>query len=252
MKKQVISCCLTALFLTACVDTSPTKDVTSAEKALTYFNMGVRYMDMGELKVAKDNLEKALDWDSSNPDIHNAVAALYEKIQEPEKARSHYQRALRLAPENPQTQNNYGRFLCETGSYAEGLQYLNVALNMPLNNRRWFALTNAGRCLIRQAQAQKPKAEAYFREALQLQPDYSPALLEMMKLTYNDGKYMSAKAFLQRYQSAAQATPDFLWYAMQIEEALDHKNLAEQYKASLLNDFPGSDEARRVKTAIND
>lgn len=250
MKTQVMAFFLTAVFLTACVDTSPSKDVSSAEKAITYLNMGVRYLDMGELRFAKDNLEKALDWDSNNPDIHNAAAALYEKIQEPERAKSHYQTALRLSPENPQSQNNYGRFLCETGSYEEGMQYLKTALNMPLNNRRWFALTNSGRCLIKQAQ--KSEAEANFREALQLQPDYSPALLEMLKLTYNDGKYMSAKAFLQRYQNVAQANPEFLWYAMQIEYALDHKNLAEQYKTSLLNDFPSSDEAKRVKTAISD
>jgi type IV pilus assembly protein PilF len=250
MKIRAIVFCLTAVLLTACVDTSPSKDVTAAEKALTYLNMGVRYMEMGELKIAKDNLEKALDWDSNNPDIQNAAAALYEKIQEPENASNHYQTALRLDSENPQTQNNYGRFLCETGSYAEGMQHLNTALNMPLNNRRWFALTNTGRCLIKQGQ--KPQAEAYFREALQLQPDYSPALLEMLKQAYNDGKYMSAKAFLQRYQNVAQPTPDFLWYAMQIEYALEHKYLAEQYKTSLLNDFPNSDEAKRVKTAIND
>lgn len=249
MKTHSIIFCLTAVLLTGCFNTNPS-DVTSSEKALTYLNMGVRYMDMGELRFAKDNLEKALDWDSNNPEIHNAAAALYEKIQELEKARSHYQSALRLDAQNPQTQNNYGRFLCETDSQAEGLQYLNTALNMPLNNRRWFALTNAGRCLIKQGQ--KTQAEAYFREALQLQPDYSPALLEMLKLAYNDGKYMSAKAFAQRYQNVAQPRPDFLWYAMQIEYSLDHKYLAEQYKASLLNDYPNSDEAKRVKTAIND
>jgi type IV pilus assembly protein PilF len=99
MKTQVMFFCLTTVFLTACVGDSPSKDVTSEEKAITYLDMGVRYMDMGELKVAKENLEKALDWDSSNPNVHNAAAALYEKIQEPDNARSHYQTSLRLDPE---------------------------------------------------------------------------------------------------------------------------------------------------------
>lgn len=249
MKIQVMVFCLTAVFLTSCADDSPSKDITSEEKATTYLDMGVRYMEMGELKTAKESLEKALDWDSSNPDVHNAAAALYEKIQEPENARSHYQTALHLDVENSQTQNNYGRFLCETGSPVEGMEHLNAALNMPLNNRRWFALTNAGRCLLKQNQ--KTRAEAYFREALQLQNNYPPALLEMLKLSYNDGKYLSAKAFLQRHQSVTQPTPESLWYAMQIELALDHKGLAEQYKTTLLNEFPSSNEARRVKSAIS-
>lgn len=250
MKTQVMIFCLTAMFLTACADDGPIKEATAEEKAATYLDMGVRYMDMGQLKFAKENLEKALDLDSSNPNLHNAAAALYEKIQEPETAISHYQTALRLDPENPQSQNNYGRFLCETGSYAEGLEHLNAALNMPLNNRRWFALTNAGRCLLQLGK--KQQAETYFREALQLQSEYSPALLEMSKMNYTDGKYMTSRAFLQRYQSVAQATPESLWYGMQIELALDHKALAEQYKNTLLNDFPSSGEAKRVKTAVSD
>jgi type IV pilus assembly protein PilF len=250
MKTQTMFFCLATLFLTACVDNSPSKNVTSEEKAVTYLDMGIRYMDIGELKIAKENLEKALEWDANNPNIHNAAAALYEKIQEPENARNHYQISLRLDPENPQLQNNYGRFLCETGSQAEGLEHLNIALNMPLNNRRWFALTNAGRCLLKQGQ--KPQAENYFREALLLQNDYPPALLEMLKISYSEGKYLSAQAFLQRYQNVAQSSAEFLWYAMQIEIALNHKALADQYKAALLNDFPSSEEANRVKTTISD
>jgi type IV pilus assembly protein PilF len=250
MKSQVIVFCIATGLLTACVSDSPSTNVTSAEKAQTYLTMGIRYMDMGELKIAKENLEKALDWDSNNPDIHNAAAALYERIREPENAKSHYQTSLRLDPENPQTQNNYGRFLCESGAVAEGLDHLNTALNMPLNSRRWFALTNAGRCLLKQGQQQQ--AESYFREALLQQGDYPPALLEMLKISYDDGKYLPAKAFLQRYQTVAAPTPEFLWYAMQIESALDHKAIAQQYRSALLTQFPNSDEAKRVATAISD
>lgn len=250
MKIQVMAFLLVAFFLTACAESGYFKEVSSEEKAVTYLEMGVRYMEIGELKIAKDNLEKALDEDSSNPEIHNAAAAMYEKIREPEKAREHYQTSLNLDSENPQIQNNYGRFLCEQNSQAEGLEHLNTALNMPLNNRRWFALTNAGRCLLKSGH--KTQAEAYFREALQLQADYPPALMEMAKINYDEGNYLFAKAFLQRYEVSSSATAESLWYAMQIELGLNHKNLADQYKMSLLNNFPSSDEAKRIKHAISD
>jgi type IV pilus assembly protein PilF len=250
MKAQLSVFSLVAFMLTACVEGGTSMDTTSEQKAMTYLDMGVRYMEIGELKTAKENLEKALDLNSSNPDIHNAIAVLYEKIQEPENAKSHYQTSLQLDSENPQSENNYGRFLCEQAQYKEGLQHLNSALNMPLNNRRWIALSNAGRCLLKQGN--KSQAENNFREALQLQGNYAPALLEMLKITYNDANYLSAKAFMQRYQSVAQASADFLWYAMQIEYALNRKAQAEQYKAVLLNDYPNSDEAKRVKTTISD
>ncbi len=242
---------LLLLSVTACVSDSPSSATSSEEKAITYLEMGVRYMEIGELKVAKENLEKALDEDSGNAEVHNAAAVLYERIRDPEAASSHYQTSLRLDADNPQIQNNYGRFLCEQGQFEEGMQYLESAVNMPLNSRPWFALTNAGRCLLKRGD--KRKAEQYFRQALQLQNDYPPALLEMLKLTYRSGQYLSAQAFLQRYHSAmAGHTPESLWYGMQIEGVLEHKALAEQYRKRLVNEFPTSEEANRIKHSVND
>jgi type IV pilus assembly protein PilF len=235
------------IFLTACVDDSPSRNVSSEEKASTYLDMGVRYLEMGQLKFAKENLEKALDLNSSNADIHDATAVLYERLKEPEQARKHYEISLQISADNPQSQNNYGRFLCEQGNYTEGLLHLNLALKMPLNNRRWFALTNTGRCLLQQGD--KTQAEAYFREALLLQNDYPPALLEMLKISYHEAKYLSAEAFLQRYQNVAELTAETLWYAVQIEFALEHKALAETYRSRLWSEFPVSEEAKRLRTA---
>ncbi len=239
------------LSTTACVSDGGSSATSSEEKAITYLEMGVRYMEIGELKVAKENLEKALDEDSSNAEVHNAAAVLYERIRDPDAASSHYQTSLRLDAENPQIQNNYGRFLCEQGQLDEGLYYLEAAVAMPLNNRQWFALTNAGRCLLKKGE--KRKAEQYFRQALQLQSDYAPALLEMLKIAYRSGQYLSAQGFLQRYQIAMSGhTPESLWYGMQIEGVLEHKALADQYRKRLLNDFPTSEEAKRIKHSVND
>lgn len=240
-----------SLITCACISTGPAESTTSEEKAITYLEMGVRYMEMGELRTAKESLEKALDWDSNNASIHDAIAVLSERIAEPDNAASHYRSSLRIDDENPQTQNNYGRFLCEQGQFEEGMRYLESAVNMPLNNRKWFALTNAGRCILKQGD--KIKAEAYFREALLLQSDYAPALLEMLKISYSSGQYLSARAFLQRYQGNVTVyNAESLWYGMQVERALEHRSLAEQYRKKLLTDYPLSEEASRVLHTVSE
>ena len=76
MKIWGMAFCLGSVFLTACFDSNLSRDLTSAEKALPYLNMGVRYLDMGELRFAKDNLEKALDWDSNNPEFQKGILPL--------------------------------------------------------------------------------------------------------------------------------------------------------------------------------
>ncbi len=244
MKTFVSILCISVL-LTACVQVNPPKDVSSEEKAKVYLQMGIRYMELGKLNIAKTNLEKALDYDSGNANVHNAFAVLSERIKRFDDAKYHYQRAVSLDEENPQPKNNYGRFLCEQGDYKQGMAHLNVALNMPLNQRKWFALTNAGLCKLRQGD--KKQAEIYFRKALAYNPNYSPALLEMQKISYHKRNYMSSRAFLQRYLSIARENAESLWYAYQTERSLGNIQAAEQYRSKLLDRFPDSIEAKKIK-----
>lgn len=225
------------------------ESMTKEEKALLNLQMGVRYLDMGMLEVAKQKLDTALKLDSRNADIHNALADFYERIHEVESADDHYETAVDLSPDNFSIRNNYGRFLCDRGKFAEGIGLLQQSLDLPLNNRKWFALTNMGICYLKQNNAQL--AESYFRQALQVDSTYSAALLEMMKISYQNGNYMSARAFLERYLGPARHTAETLWYAMQTERALGNEVMSLQYLDQLLLSFPASKEAQQAKTAVN-
>lgn len=243
---------LCPLLLLACVTESArnTADkTTSAEKAQIYLKIGISYMDLNNLNVAKEKLETALKWDDNNADVHNAVAVLYERIKKLKLANQHYQTAIDLAPENYSVKNNYGRFLCDQKKYAEGLVHLTAAFKMPLNNRKWLALTNAGRCKLQQGN--KRIAENYFRMALATNRLYAPALLEMQKISYHQGKYMSARAFLQRYLSIARHNAITLWYGFQTERSMGNAHLAEEYRQKLFARFPDSTQSQQLKSVTH-
>ena len=91
------------------------------------------------------------------------------------------------------------------------------------------------------------EAERYFLQSLQINTDYSPALLEMQKIRYEKGNMADAKAFLVRYQRVSQETAQSLFIAIKIENATGNNTLAEQYKQSLLSQFPLSQEAKTLK-----
>jgi type IV pilus assembly protein PilF len=95
------------------------------------------------------------------------------------------------------------------------------------------------------------KAEGYFRQALQVNPEYAPALQEMQKISYHHQQFMSARAFLERYLSVSKHTAETLWFAYQTERALGNAQAADDYKQQLLTLFPASKEAFDVKTAIS-
>lgn len=234
------------VLLTACAsDNRP--EVSSEENAVVYMRLGTEYMRLGKLNVALEKLLKAIELDPKNVEAHDSVAVLYEKLKQYPEAREHFAAAIKLRPESPSTLNNFGRFLCDRGEYDEAIAHLQQAMELPLNDNKWYALTNMGRCEL--LRGNQDVAEANFRKALDLQPKYAPALLEMQRIAYRQNNYLSARAFLQRYTEVAEQTASTLWVAIETEKALGNLAGANQYLEQLLQKFPTSNEAKQIKAA---
>ncbi|MCK5830991.1 MAG: type IV pilus biogenesis/stability protein PilW [Methylococcales bacterium] len=239
---------LLCVLMSACISSqSSKKTVSDKEKAALNLQLGRRYLEMNMLKAAKDKLEDAVDLDEGNAGVYNALGVLHERLHQYEIAGEKYKKAIKLDEDDSTIQNNYGRFLCERGDSQLGLVLLKNALNKPLNKRKWFAYTNIGRCELRLGNQEL--AESNFRQALQENNIYSPVLFEMQKISYQTKKYMSSRAFLQRYLAVAKHTPKTLWYAIQTEQALGNSQLSEKYREQLLTLFPISKEAQQLKKA---
>lgn len=222
--------------------------LSNPDNAILHMQMGTRYLEMGMLDVAKENLETALRLDSGNGEIHNAMAVFYERIKEYNLAAEQYESAVNKSPDNFSIKSNYGRFLCDRGEFDKSMAILKQALDAPMNNRQWYAFTSMGICYVKQNDLQH--GEEYLRQALQLQGDYPPALLEMQKISYEKRQYMSARAFLERYLAVGKHTPESLWIAFQTERSLGNSKIADEYGEQLLTAFPASKEAQQIKTVI--
>ncbi|WP_374088685.1 type IV pilus biogenesis/stability protein PilW [Methylomicrobium lacus] len=237
-----------ALTLSACSwfdSKSPDRDAKQVSE--TYYQLGVRYLDLNKLEEAKENLSRAIDEDSDNAQAHNALAFLYEKLRQDDEAEDQYEIALSIKPDDFGTQNNLGRFWCEHGNPEKGLELLAKAGDNPLNERQWLALTNAGRCELILGHADR--AETAFRKALDLNKTYAPALAEMQKVSYQKGDLWPAKAFLARYLSVAGHTPETLFIGYHTERALGNQAAAEEYRTLLGDIFPNSSEAKKIGSA---
>lgn len=231
-----------ALSLSACSLFSETKPVE--KPADIYMQLGIRYMELNNLELAKQNLQKAVEKDPNNARAHSALAFLNEKINHFDEAKQHYESAIELAPDDISVQNNYGRFLCDRRQFEAGLTYLRQAVANMLNDRSWIALTNSARCHL--GMGQRPQAEALLKQALDLNGQYPAALMEMQKISYQTGDYRAAEEYLQRYLGEANHTPETLWVGIQTEQALGNMSLANEYQNLLLEKFPNSHEAKQV------
>lgn len=218
---------------------------TSSEKPSDiYLQLGIRYMDLNKLELAKENLQKALAKEPNNARAHSALAVLYEKINHFDEAKQHYEAGLNLASDDIGIQNNYGKFLCDRRQFEKGLVLLRQASSNLLNDRQWMALTNAARCHL--GMGQRPQAVTLLKQALDMNGQYSAALLEMQKISYQMGDYKAAEDYLQRYLGEANHTPETLWIGIQTEQALGNLSLANEYRTLLLEKFSSSNEAKQV------
>jgi type IV pilus assembly protein PilF len=218
---------------------------SSAEKPSdVYMQLGIRYMDLNRLELAKENLEKALERDKNNAKAHSALAYLYERINHLNEARQHYETALAIIPDDTGIQNNYGRFLCDRRDFNKGLAFLNQAASNMLNDRQWIALTNSARCHL--GMGQREQAVDFLKKAINQNSSYAPALIEMQKISYQSGDYRAAQDYLQRYLGQESHTPQTLWIAIQTENALGNNSLANEYRTLLLDKFPLSFEAKQI------
>ena len=172
------------------------------------------------------------------------MALLQWRLREYAAAEAHFRRAVVLEKGNGEAQNNYGVFLCERGRIDEAERWFKRAIADPFYSTPAAANQNAGLCLIKKAE--RVAAETYFREALRLNPRLAQSLVHMARISFDSGRALAARGFIQRYFQEAEDTPETLWLAVRIEQALGHKNEEASYALRLRAKFPDSPETRQL------
>ncbi len=241
MTRMLAVCLLLPVLLAGCAankidDEREKEKIQAAARANT--QLGVEYLRKGEYETSLKKLKRALEIDPNYSEAHDMIAVLYESVGELDLAEQHYKRGLRLNPDNPGGHNNYGRFLCNVKRYSEAEKEFLAAANNAFYPSPELPLLNAGLCM--EAVPDAEKAESYYRRALDKNPGFGPALLQMARLSLDGENYLSARGYLQRYQQNSEQTPESLWLGVRTEYALKDNKAWGHYALQLKNNFPDS------------
>jgi type IV pilus assembly protein PilF len=242
-----LSATLCVALLAAGCGQKNTQAVESSTKSATDaagFNvqLGLAYLQQGNVEVARDKLERALSQNPRDPSVQTAVALLYDRLGDDRKAVQHFNTALRLNPRDPTVQNYYGVFLCKRKRYTEGETILLKAAASPLYQTPEVALNNAGVCLRNAGHLDG--AERYFRRATDLRPQFAEGWLQLAEVNFLNDKYPAARDCLQRHLNLVRVSATALWLGLRIERALGNVKQAETYSRRLKTEFPNADETR--------
>lgn len=222
------------------------KEAKRVRAVQDHANLGAAYLTRNQLDVAQQEIERALELDSDDSQANHYMGLLQIRLKDKDKGERYLRRAISLKPDNAEARNSYGVFLCELGKYQEAEEQFQAAAKNPFYQSPDQANTNAGICRLKNGD--RRAAKTYFRVALQSNPGQPSALINMARLSLDDGEALAARGFMQRYLELAGDSPSALLLAFRIERALGAKDAQASYALKLRGKYPNSDETKELRS----
>lgn len=218
------------------------------ERARIHTELAVAYFERGNMGVALEELRIALAADSGYAPAYNVLGLVHMDLKEMELAQNNFDRALRIAPNDPEVNHNYGWFLCQTGREEQSLKFFLTAIKNPLYATPQKSYAIAGSCALRKNLDRE--ALDFFERALRLDPAYPPALVNLANLRYRRDELLEARELIGRFNKLLDASAESLWLALKIERKLGDKAAENYYATQLRRQFAGSREYQNLVKGI--
>jgi len=218
------------------------KNTDPRNRARIHTELAALYFQAGSYAVALDELQIALNADSSYFQAYSIRGLVRTALKENDKAESDFRRALDMAPNDPEVNNNYGWFLCETGKERQSIAYFLNALKSPLYETPDRAYTNAGSCALKAGDLDG--AQNYLLKALQLSRDGAmQARYELSKVFYRRGIFEESRIYLNdALKMMEPPTAEALWLGLRIERKLGNRVAEGSFASQLRSRYPSSAE----------
>ena len=214
-------------------------------RARVHTELAAVYYGRGNMGVALEELRVATAADPSYAPAHSMFGMVYMDLKERELAEASFERALKLSPNDPDINHNFGWFLCQNGRERDSIRYFLQALRNPLYAMPWRSYSAAGVCTLRTNNVKD--AEEFFQRALKMEPDEPAALLQLGQIRYRQGNIDDARKLVTRYNKLMPPSSESLWLALRIERRLGERVAEQSYANQLRRRFPGSREYQSLQ-----
>lgn len=191
------------------------------QRAKVHTELGLFYLKDNKFDVALEEARIALNADSSYAPAYNLMGLIYMELKQNDQAESDFRQALNLASGDPEINNNYGWFLCQTERVKESFAYFNLALRNPLYQTPAKALSYAGVCSM--MNKDDLNGEAYLFRSLKLDASNLRAYYLLADISYRAKRYDDARDWLKQLHTKIEPTPETAWLALKIDRKLGNR-----------------------------
>ena len=246
---RILGIALCLCWLSGCVTTydQPKRQINKAAAIEANIKLGMNYIRNGNRDNASRAFFNALKLDSGSAEANQGIALIHQLNGESKEAERYFKKALKgnVSFSISGIYLSYGAFLLERERYSEAELYFGKAARDITYHRRAEAAFQMGLTAFKQND--QKRARGAFEYALNLDPEYAPAALEMADIYFNEGDYAKSKKNLDLYAKNAKQSARSLWLGIRIERIFGNKDKEASYALALKNLHPYSKEYLQYK-----
>ncbi len=237
-----MAACTTTTTVTATGEVKASSEAPDNEKrARVRLELAINYFERGQNETALDEVKNAL---AANPNLgtaYNLRGLIYASMGELRLAEESFQRALQINPRDGDAMHNYGWFLCQQGRYAASHAQFDAAMAMPSYRDVPRTLLAQGVCFGREKRWEQ--AEAALTRAYAFDAGNPVVGFNLSEVMYRRGEFERARFFIRRINQAEEfSNAQTLWLAIRIENRIGNSSGVATLGQQLRSRFPQAPE----------
>lgn len=216
----------------------------SRQRAKVHTELGRQYLLEGRVDVALEEARISIDSENAYAPAHNLLGLVYMALRKPELSEQSFRRALSLAGNDPEINNDFGWFLCQNGRARESLAHFKVAIGNPLYQSPAKALTNAGLCSL--VIKDDRQAEDFLSRALRMDRGNLSAVYWLADIAYRENRLADARARMAELHAQMEPSAESAWLALRIDRKLGDREGEARHMGQLRRKYRDSPEYQKM------
>ena len=266
-KLMILATMVAGLLLTGCQSTpantpyqtstrtNDNRNLDKQEVARVRTSLAAQYIRKNDLDTAQRQLEKAFAANSRYAPAYDMMGVLLQQEGSSinlQKADEYFKKAIMLDKDFEQANNNYGVYLSQMKRYREAAEQFEIAGAALGYEGRIGALENLGRTYL-QLGDRSAAAKAFLR-ALEGNRNSIIAHIELVDLLLEQQRIPQAQRLYDETLVLVQGqgiSPRLLLQGIKLAAVQNNITTRQQLAQQLLSAYPLSDEAKQLKTWLN-
>jgi type IV pilus assembly protein PilF len=214
------------------------------QRAKIHTELGSLYLEAGRFAIAQDEARIAIGADPGYAPAYNLLGLINMTLRENAAAEEQFRKALHLAPSDPEINNNFGWFLCQTERAKESVPYFMAAIRNPLYTTPGKAMTALGICYLKLRD--DAAAEDFFSKATRVDPANAEAKYWLADIYYRKGRYFEARHLLSELNIVIEPNAASTWLALRVERKIGDREGEARYGSQMRRKFQGTPEYQKL------